>query len=137
MIINPETLEDIAETLEHVRQEDGAPRRIGGGPHLLELIRNMRDDRDAARSDAAALEDRISAVARLVEANGCDCDCASCLACSVWFALSVPRCQCCGCFSTRHKVDDGELRGCGDCDCTQLLSGRAQRLAMRLTTVQR
>ena len=34
-------------------------------------------------------------------------------------AAGVPRCSRCGCFSTRHEVDDEELRNCADCECTQ------------------
>ena len=33
-------------------------------------------------------------------------------------AAGVPRCSRCGCFSTRHEVDDEELRNCADCECT-------------------
>ena len=31
----------------------------------------------------------------------------------------VPRCLRCGCFATRHEVDDEDLRECADCECTQ------------------
>lgn len=34
-------------------------------------------------------------------------------------APGAPRCSQCGCFSTRHEVDDEELRECADCECTQ------------------
>lgn len=34
-------------------------------------------------------------------------------------APAVPRCSRCGCFATRHEVDDDELRGCVDCECEQ------------------
>lgn len=30
----------------------------------------------------------------------------------------APRCSRCGCFASRHEVDDEELRGCADCECT-------------------
>jgi hypothetical protein len=33
-------------------------------------------------------------------------------------AAGVPRCSRCGCFASRHEVDDEELRGCADCECT-------------------
>lgn len=36
-------------------------------------------------------------------------------------APGVPRCECCGCFATRHDVDDEELRACADCECSQYL----------------
>lgn len=32
-------------------------------------------------------------------------------------APGVPRCEQCGCFATRHEVDDGERLICIDCDC--------------------
>lgn len=34
-------------------------------------------------------------------------------------APGVPRCSCCGCFASRHEVDDEELRECLDCECKQ------------------
>jgi hypothetical protein len=34
-------------------------------------------------------------------------------------APGVPRCSRCGCFATRHEVDDEELRACADCECAQ------------------
>lgn len=42
----------------------------------------------------------------------------------VGLAPGVPRCERCGCFSTRHEADDEELRGCVDCECTQYEGGR-------------
>ena len=42
----------------------------------------------------------------------------------VGMAPGVPRCSCCGCFSTRHEVDDEELRKCADCECDQFEGGR-------------
>lgn len=41
------------------------------------------------------------------------------------YAVSpVQRCSCCGCFSTRHVVDDEELRECVDCECKQYECGQ-------------
>jgi len=37
----------------------------------------------------------------------------------VGMAPGVPRCSRCGCFCSRHAVDDEELRNCADCECTQ------------------
>lgn len=37
----------------------------------------------------------------------------------VGLAPGVPRCSRCGCFSTRHEVDDEELRECADCECEE------------------
>ncbi len=34
-------------------------------------------------------------------------------------AAGVPRCSRCGCFVTRHEVDDEERRECADCECSQ------------------
>lgn len=34
-------------------------------------------------------------------------------------APPVPRCSRCGCFVTRHEVDDEDRRECADCECTQ------------------
>lgn len=37
-------------------------------------------------------------------------------------APGVPRCENCGCFATRHEVDDEEFRECADCECEQYVS---------------
>ena len=42
----------------------------------------------------------------------------------VGMAPGVPRCQECGCFSTRHEADDEELRGCVDCECHQFVADK-------------
>lgn len=37
----------------------------------------------------------------------------------VMMAPGVPRCSRCGCFVTRHEVDNEERRECVDCECAQ------------------
>lgn len=48
-----EWLTDMADMLEWVRHEDGAPKRLTPDL-LLELVRDLRDDRDYWRGHAAA-----------------------------------------------------------------------------------
>ena len=125
----PPWLADAAEALGRVRPSDGAPLALNWN-QVLQEIRDLRDERDGWKANCESwrmvynawqdwANDLLDDLGRqpLHGSHG-DGPAREVIAQLAGMAAGVPRCSRCGCFSTRHEVDDEELRNCADCECT-------------------